>query len=637
MKKSNNNSINDEKFNENRRRRKTVAKAPLSSNNSTSSKKKAAKQGGKKNHTTLYIVISVLLAIIILFAGLLVFAPGFKTMMLKHVLMSISYGSKLSENDNPEASLSDGIHHTFEIDGGKQGTLHKDVYTFLATGTDFSGNLTDVIMIAKFDVDKGKIDILQIPRDTYVKLNSKLIIDDNGNISAENFSKGYEAKINSAYSTGKNLAYKPINKLIGEAKGKGVSQIDKLCKSKEFSYLGVTQQQLSRYLSESDNARKKDLLNNMQRNFGIKYLSTLIYYSYGIPIDYQAQVNTAGFRNIVDAIGGVDLYVPQNMYHYDPTQNLFINLKQGQQHLDGDKAEQFVRFRGYAMGDIARIDAQKTFINAFLDKLFSVSTVSRISPILSVVQENLYTNLTLQEISDFALKALDMDLSTGFTMTTLPGAPVDVYRDGMRVSYYTAIKKDVAALVNESFNKYDTALPDSMFNLIELKSQSAPVTVTPSTNDVETGSQDNENENENNQGTASSSDTSNQNDSSSTVDNTPDTSSGDINDSPSTGDDTQGEVGEDNGDNMQDDTSVIDGEINNEENQGEADLPDNSQAAQGEDTETEVNNDNAESGEAPITDLFDAVLDGSLYDNLDSGENTAVAADNSEQAEAAAA
>ncbi len=590
MKKSNNNSINDEKFSKNRRKRKTVTQAflPPVKRTSVSAKSNVLKSDGKKNHTTAYIVATVLLSIIILFVGLLLFAPGFKTVVLRHVLMSISYGSNLSNNDNPDSSLSDGIHHTFEGEGGKQGTLHKDIYTFLATGTDFGGNLTDVIMIAKLDTDKEKIDIIQIPRDTYVLLNSKLIIDSNGNISPDNFTKGYEAKINSVYATGKNLAYTPITRLISEAKGKGVSQIEKLCKSNEYSYLGVTQQQLSRYLSESDSDKKKELLNNMQRNFGIKYLSTLIYYSYGIPIDYQAQVNTSGFRNIVDAVGGVELYVPQDMYHFDPTQDLYINLKKGQQHLDGDKAEQFVRFRGYTMGDIARIDAQKTFINAFLDKVCSVSIVSRISPILSVVQENLYTNLTLQEISDFALKALDMDLSTGFTMTTLPGAPVDVYRGGVRVSYYTAVKKDVSALVNQSFNKYDTPLPDSMFRLIELKSESTPVTASPAPS---VSSSDGESQGDNGvQGGVSD-------------ENPQDEGNGDEGDR---GDDT-----------FSDDSDInnigTDDESGAEESSGEN--KDTSDSQNTSDTENSSDGQTSSDENEPVTDLFDAVLNGTLYGN----------------------
>ncbi len=481
-------NLNEKEFMRNRKKRKSherinakkTIKKPATRR---SSKNSSGKQG--KKHATAIIVSSVLTSIFLTFAVLLIFVDSFRALALRHVLMSLSYGSDPKNTHISDNSMSDGISETIISIDGEKGRLHKDVYTFLATGTDFGGNLTDVIMVAKLDASSNKVDILQIPRDTYVKLSGKLIIDDNGNISPDNFSSsGYETKANAVFSSGKNLARTPLNNLIGEAKGQSVSKIKSLCEDKKYSYLGVTQPQITKYLNEKDNTKKQELFAAMQKNFGIKYLSTFIYYSYGIPIDYHAQVNTSGFRNIVDAVGGVDLYVPQNMYHNDPTQNLYINLKEGYQHLDGNKAEQFVRFRGYRLGDIDRIDAQKSFVNAFLDKLFSPAIITNISKITAEVQKNLFTNLTLQETADFGLVVLDMDLSEGFSMITLPGAPVDVTRAGQWVSYYSADKQEVMELVNESFNKYDTDLPEEMFGLHELKNTGAPVDKTVNDNDT---------------------------------------------------------------------------------------------------------------------------------------------------------
>ena len=91
-----------------------------------------------------------------------------------------------------------------------------------------------------------------------------------------------------------------------------------------------------------------------------------------VKIHYTALIGIEGFGSIVDAIGGVEMYVPRDMYYVDPYQDLYINLKEGYQTLNGDKAEQFVRFRyGYANGDIGRGDAQKLFMTAFIKKLAS--------------------------------------------------------------------------------------------------------------------------------------------------------------------------------------------------------------------------------------------------------------------------
>ena len=64
----------------------------------------------------------------------------------------------------------------------------------------------------------------------------------------------------------------------------------------------------------------------------------------GVQIDYYVKVNLDAFRQIVDAVGGVDFDVPMDMY-WDMSDNggPVINLKAGMQHLDGAKAEQLVR------------------------------------------------------------------------------------------------------------------------------------------------------------------------------------------------------------------------------------------------------------------------------------------------------
>ena len=65
----------------------------------------------------------------------------------------------------------------------------------------------------------------------------------------------------------------------------------------------------------------------------------------GINIDYYITVKTSALIEIVDAIGGVDFDVPINMDYDDDTQDLHIHLKAGQQKINGEKAEQLVRFR----------------------------------------------------------------------------------------------------------------------------------------------------------------------------------------------------------------------------------------------------------------------------------------------------
>ena len=89
----------------------------------------------------------------------------------------------------------------------------------------------------------------------------------------------------------------------------------------------------------------------------------------GVPIHYFAVVKLDHFCKMVDAIGGVDVNVPQKMEYHDSAQNLHISLEAGEQHLDGNLAEHFVRYRaGYVNADLGRLDAQKVFLRAFAER-----------------------------------------------------------------------------------------------------------------------------------------------------------------------------------------------------------------------------------------------------------------------------
>ena len=120
-------------------------------------------------------------------------------------------------------------------------------------------------------------------------------------------------------------------------------------------------------------------------------------------------VDTSGFRDLIDTIGGVDFDVPQDMNSDDPVQDLHIHLKKGMQHLDGDKAEQLVRFRRYPEGDIARMRVQSDFIQATVDKLLSPANVFKISDLVEDISNIINTNFTLNELLAYAPHIVSID------------------------------------------------------------------------------------------------------------------------------------------------------------------------------------------------------------------------------------
>ena len=71
----------------------------------------------------------------------------------------------------------------------------------------------------------------------------------------------------------------------------------------------------------------------------------------GIRIDKYIMVHDEAVKKIVEALGGVDIYVEKNMHYNDYSGNLHINLTKGRHHLNADEVVGYLRFRHDAMGD----------------------------------------------------------------------------------------------------------------------------------------------------------------------------------------------------------------------------------------------------------------------------------------------
>ncbi len=184
----------------------------------------------------------------------------------------------------------------------------------------------------------------------------------------------------------------------------------------------------------------------------------------GIPIDRYVVVSIQAFRDIVDAVGGVEINVPQAMQYEDPYQDLVIDLQPGVQTLNGVQAEGFVRYRsGYADADIGRLKAQKAFISAFMKKLFSVKGALQIPELVNVVSENLKTNLNTNEMIFLATKALSLG-GDDIRFFTLTG---ENYRDG--IAYYALYKEETMQIINTYFNPFTTDLSADKFHIVEFE------------------------------------------------------------------------------------------------------------------------------------------------------------------------
>ena len=122
---------------------------------------------------------------------------------------------------------------------------------------------------------------------------------------------------------------------------------------------------------------------------------------YGVNVEHYLRINFAGFINIIDAIGGVDVYSDQAFTsvgspgYYDPT-----TFAEGWNHLDGKSALAFARERhAFKTGDIQRGINQMKVIDAVANKLKSPALLMSFSKLMDAVSDCFVTSLSQEQIS----------------------------------------------------------------------------------------------------------------------------------------------------------------------------------------------------------------------------------------------
>ncbi len=169
----------------------------------------------------------------------------------------------------------------------------------------------------------------------------------------------------------------------------------------------------------------------------------------GAPINYYAKVDLAGFKRIIDILGGVEFDVPQNMKYTDPYQGLKINLKKGVQMLDGEKAEQLIRFRRYVMGDLERTKVQRDFMKALIEQKANKELIAKAPALFKEIAPYVQTNFSAP---DFVANIHLIDnlvnvKGDSIEMFQLPGIPK--YIDN--ISYVVPIVDEIKVIVDEHF------------------------------------------------------------------------------------------------------------------------------------------------------------------------------------------
>ena len=239
----------------------------------------------------------------------------------------------------------------------------KDVINVAVLGTDEDGFRADVNMLVSFNTTTKELHMISVPRDTRVVMTDEMI-------RLLNKEGEYIPQQNGVYGQ---------------------------CKLTE----------LHAYAGEGNRS-----------TFSVAMMEELL----GVKVDYYIKFDLTAFKKVVEAVGGVDFYVPMNMYwDMTDTGGPLINLREGMQQLDGEKAEQRVRFRdGYAQKDLKRIEVQQEFIMALIEKVCSSETLlNRLDDLVEVVLDCTESDITVAEALKYVKYVKDLD-PTKITSDTVP-------------------------------------------------------------------------------------------------------------------------------------------------------------------------------------------------------------------------
>ncbi len=174
----------------------------------------------------------------------------------------------------------------------------------------------------------------------------------------------------------------------------------------------------------------------------------------GIDIDYYIVVKTSALIEMVDVIGAVEFNVPIDMDYDDPTQDLHIHLKKGMQKINGEKAEQLLRFRHnndntsypaeYGDNDYGRMRTQRAFMTETVKQTLTLKNITRAKMIVDTIFDNIETDLELDDLLPYVSSAVNFS-TDNIISNQLPGVS-DKYNN---IWFFIYDKKETKTMVSE--------------------------------------------------------------------------------------------------------------------------------------------------------------------------------------------
>ena len=119
--------------------------------------------------------------------------------------------------------------------------------------------------------------------------------------------------------------------------------------------------------------------------------------------DYYVVLRLDATKNIINALGGIDVDVEKDMDYDDTWGHLHIHLKKGLHHLNGEQAVGYIRFRHDPEGDIGRMRRQRQVVQILAHSMRDPSIALHLPELLGVVKDNVRTNMPFGKLYELAL------------------------------------------------------------------------------------------------------------------------------------------------------------------------------------------------------------------------------------------
>ncbi|MNM72392.1 Transcriptional regulator LytR [compost metagenome] len=191
---------------------------------------------------------------------------------------------------------------------------------------------------------------------------------------------------------------------------------------------------------------KEDKINHAYAFGGEKMAKDTVEHFIGYPVDNYAAINFQGVRDIVDALGGVELPITKDIVNKQAEHEKFT-IKAGKPLYDGTEALNFVRYREDS--DFNRTKRHQVFLNAMVDRMLKLNQVTKIPELMNLMGDNFKTDLPPSQIIDLSKQVLLGDASPQISGFTIMG-------EGMRLNgiYYDKANEEDVNFAKEMIDSW---------------------------------------------------------------------------------------------------------------------------------------------------------------------------------------